>query len=59
MLQEATKAGPPHLEEKEVCVGLTTLPAKTTSYKSIDDNKPEHSPGKGRVSISEAYDSVQ
>ena len=55
---------------RQVCVGLTTLPVKKqnnktkqnktkkkkTSYESIYDNKSEHSPGQGRVSISETYE---
>ena len=53
MSQEATKAGPARPEDKGVDVGLTTLPFKKTSYKSIDDNKPEYSPRQGRVSILE------
>ena len=47
------------LEDKGVCFGLMTLPVKKISYKSINDIKPEHSPGQGRVSISETYDAVQ
>ena len=52
-------AGPTRPEDKGVCVGLTTLPVKKTSYKSINNNKPEYSPGQGRVFISETYDAVQ
>ena len=59
MSQEATKAGPPRPEDKGVSAGLTTLPLKKISYKSINDNKPKHSPGQGRISISKIYDAVQ
>ena len=44
----------PHADEIS-----SDLPVKKTCYKSINDNKPEHSPGQGRVSISETYDAVQ
>ena len=37
MSEEATKAGPPRPEGKGVGIGLTILPVKKTSYKSIDD----------------------